>query len=366
VHGRGYFLISICAAVIALAIYKIYDKKANFYWLLFFVFSIIGFYTIPVFLYPFAAVVTFGLAAFGFSGNWLAFKQLLIAGAFIGFISVLLYSPTLLASGELLFRNRYVNPKPFADFYAGFPFFFTYTQGSIVGQETVGFYFWLVGFAGISLLLLFRKSLNQYVRQTGLHFGFLFLVWCCQIIPWVLIFVQRVRPPERVLFYKGFFDLLVVGIVLYLIGFYLCRRRPKILLGGFLLFIAVYNAYEINKARKNAETEILNEAFDARLQAIIATGAKLIFANEIYYSGNLRYEYFKHQPKGFFLSEYLYNPAYPYEVVILDKKRGPLAELPLEKYQLFYQDKFVTIYFSKALLARQQKAIPAIPGNQKR
>src|SRR5688572_15816462 len=356
VHGRGYFLISICAAIIALAIYKFYQGKEHFYWLVFLLFSIIGFYTIPVFLYPFAATAFFGMLAFGFSKNWLAFKQLIIAAVFISFISLLLYSPALLASGELLFRNRYVNPKPFADFYAGFPFFFTYTQGSVVGQETVGFYFWLLGFAGISLGLLFRKRLNGYVRQTGLSFGFLFLVWCNQVFPWLLIFMQRVRPPERVLFYKGFFDLLAIGIGFYLVGFHLFKRWPKILIAGFLVFIAGYSAYQIRKAKKNNETEILNDAFDARLQSIIASGARIIFANEIYYSGNLRYEYFKHRPEGFVLNEYLYNPAYKYDAVILDRKSETPAQFPVGNYELYYQDKFVQIFFAKALLSEKQKA----------
>ncbi len=350
VHGRGYFLMSICAALVGLAAFKIYERKENLYWLVFLVCSVIGFYTIPIFLYPFVTVFIFSALAFGFKKDWPALRNLVLISIFVGLITALLYTPVIMGSKELLFSNRYVQARPFDAFYQGFPFFFTYTQGSVIGQETYGFYFWLLGFLGISGLLLLNFRWPVLLKNAALKPAFLFLIWINMLLPWIFIFIQRVRPPERVLFYKGFFDLLAIGVVLYVFGFFVFRKWPKLLIAGFLLFIAGYSAYQIHKTRRNEEIEIMAGDFDTRLQTILRSGAKVIYANEIYYSGNLRYEFFKHGKYDLILSEFHFNPIHKYEVLILDQS-GPAPEaLSLADYQLFYQDKFVRIFFLKSFL----------------
>lgn len=350
VHGRGYFLVSICAAVAALGLYKLYERSETHYWLVFIVASVIGFYTIPVYLLPFSGLLVFGAIALTVGKMPEKLKALLLACGFIGATTALLYTPVLLASGpELLLGNRYVNGRPFADFVAGFPFLFSYTQGSIVGQETYGFYLWLLSFAGISGLLLLQKPLKNYLQQLRLKPAFLFLIWCCQWVPWAVIFWQRVRPPERVLFYKGFFDLLALAIVIYAVGYFMWRRFPKLALAGFGVLLLGFGAYQANKVLRNEQVPILmSPGFDARLQEIVASGADTIYANEIYYSGNLRYELFKQRPKDVLLSEFLFNPAVPYEVVILDQKGPPPTAFNPKDYQVFHEDAFVKILFRKS------------------
>ncbi|KAA9340184.1 hypothetical protein [Adhaeribacter soli] len=349
VHGRGYFLVAVCSALAAIALIKILERKEDIYWLVFLVCTIAGFYTVPVFLYPFVAMLLFAIKVFVHENDRYSLGRLALVTFFAGFATILLYLPVLMGSGfKLLFFNDYVSRMPMTAFFQNLPGKMAHMQGAILGQETVGFYLWLLAIAGITFLLVFPHPGEKIIRKAGLHTSELFLVWCGSVLPWVMLVLQRVSPPERVFFFKSFFDFLAIGLAVYLAGFYLLKRRKQFwygIAGGWLL---LFGAYEVTKqVRAERSIAVLDERFDDRLQAIRQTNARKIFATDIYYSGYLRYEYFKHGVPHFIIDEHRFEPTRNYDLLILNRRRDSIPGLNLSAYNLWFQDSIVKIYLRK-------------------
>lgn len=348
VHGRGYFLVAVCSALAGIALIKILEKKEEIYWLVFLVCSIAGFYTVPVFLYPFVAMLLFAIKVFVHDKDRTALGKLILVTFFTGFATVLLYAPVLMGSGlKLLLFNDYVSRIPAATFFQNLPGKVFYMQGAVVGQESLGFYVWLLAIACLTFLLVFPQPCDKIIRKAGLHNAELFLVWCVAVLPWVMLVLQRVSPPDRVFFFKAFFDFLAIGLAVYVAGFYLLKKRKQLWYGIALAFLLIFGSYEVLKLERSEKIEVMDKNFDDRLQAIRQTGARTIFATDIYYSGYLRYEYFKHEPPGFVIDEYRFVPTRRYDLVILNRRQADIPEFNLSQYSLWFQDKSVQIYRRK-------------------
>ena len=89
-HGRGYFLMVLCVvlALISFILFLKFNQKktfvktsislktqSDFYLIVFIGNSILGFYTIPVFLYPFLSIVILGFLNFVYDRNRSAIKK---------------------------------------------------------------------------------------------------------------------------------------------------------------------------------------------------------------------------------------------------------------------------------------------------
>jgi hypothetical protein len=352
VHGRGYFLLTLCSVFAAISIFKIYERKSEHYWLVFLLSSVAGFFTIPVFLYPFLGLLFFGFAAFIFSRNRRAFLKLLLSTFFAGIATILLYVPVIMGSGvRLLFFNSYVSRMPAESFFQTFKPKLINMQGALLGQESIGFFLWLFSLAGLLFFLVFRKRFSSLWQGASLKPAAVVLLIVCSSLPWVLLALQQVSPPDRVFLFKAFFDFLLAGAALYLTGTLALRNFPRtwyMLLFGWVL---VFSAYETHKLlRMEKSVGVLDEKFDERLLAIRKTGARTIFANDIYYSGNLRYEYFKHGVPGFIIDEYRFVPTRKYDLLILNRNFPKPAGLDLSAFRLYFENSCVQIYLQKSEL----------------
>jgi hypothetical protein len=114
--ARGYTLLCACTLVAAAAMRVVVDHGARRAAIGFAVAAALGFYTVPVMLYPFV-----------FLGAWalLAAKQkrpVLAALAAALLLALALYAPVIAVSGaHTLLANPYVRPLPFATFFAALP-----------------------------------------------------------------------------------------------------------------------------------------------------------------------------------------------------------------------------------------------------
>ncbi|GAB4504488.1 MAG: hypothetical protein Fur0043_14820 [Anaerolineales bacterium] len=123
--ARGYILLELIALILlGLADYA-RTKKNRFAWLLLAVFSALGFFTIPIMLFPFGAIFLWlflsALAAdvgsayrsrFDFLKNWFW------SGMGAAVLTLVLYAPILLKDADLLLNNRFVRPLV----WEGYPF----------------------------------------------------------------------------------------------------------------------------------------------------------------------------------------------------------------------------------------------------
>lgn len=169
-NARGYSLFMLMSVLVFWLAARLVRKNNLFEWLLLALFTALGFWTVPMMLYPFGAVcVWIGLTAFldpqtrqAYGGSLRLLKYLFIAGILTIFLTGLLYSPVLLHSGPgPLFNNPFIAPLSFEEFWP------TLLESRV--PETLAE--WSRGFgpaglallsAGIFLSLIFHRQSGRY------------------------------------------------------------------------------------------------------------------------------------------------------------------------------------------------------------
>ncbi len=127
--ARGYGLLMLCFIMACYAAFKIVESPNRLAWLVFIVFSILGFYTMPSFLYPYLALNLFVLLS-----DRSKLSKLLLSGVITVAIVTVLYLPVILVNGlEALAGNEYVRPISRATVIAGLPAFLLNTLEVLFG-----------------------------------------------------------------------------------------------------------------------------------------------------------------------------------------------------------------------------------------
>ncbi len=215
--GRGYWLLIGLAGLVFFSTLELVRSHGRVHaaWACLLVAGVLGCYTVPPFVYVLAAAYSWlGWQALARRqwprvGALLAFGLATLAG------SALLYAPLLLISGlDALAGNGYVATLPTSEFWRGLPGYVWHTEGFLAGQRTLGGFLTLAG-----LLLAGRLCwLARLGRLSAATAGPLRALgrpalWF-MLLPYAVILVQRVYPPERVMLYKAqlFFVLLALGL----------------------------------------------------------------------------------------------------------------------------------------------------------
>ncbi len=120
-NARGYTLICLIFLLLLILANYLRQNKNPGAWTLFVILSALGFYTIPIMLYPVGIIAMwlFLSAIFKDTGLKPSFivKNLGISLAFILLLTFLLYSPVITTIGlDKIIANKYVTPQPVANF----------------------------------------------------------------------------------------------------------------------------------------------------------------------------------------------------------------------------------------------------------
>ncbi|GAB6123812.1 hypothetical protein [Dysgonomonas termitidis] len=193
--SRGYYLVLLFLIIALYAAYNIiHDGNRKKDWLFFSVSSILGFYAMSSFLYPF---VTLNVILLVFYPKGL--KRQLLSGAFISAAVLLLYSPVILLEGfASIGNNGYVTPRDrLAVLKELFPFLGTALR-DISGVE------WYVVLSVLVLSLL-ALVINKDKRRLSVA-----AVWL--LAPVLLLTVHSVIPFSRTFSYYGFILVFIAGI----------------------------------------------------------------------------------------------------------------------------------------------------------
>ncbi len=190
--ARGYTLIClIFLSILALAAYLKQSRNTGA-WLLFAILSAIGFYTIPIMLYPFGTVVTWLLLSIIFEKTKIKrsrlLKNLFIYVTFTSVLTSILYAPVVAVSGiESIIANQWVTPRSWSYFIAGFPS----SLASLWNywNTDIPFVITFLLSAGFFISLVFHKRLSVHRVPIVLAA----VIWCIPVVA-----AQRVVPYIRV------------------------------------------------------------------------------------------------------------------------------------------------------------------------
>lgn len=165
--ARGYILLELIALILlGLADYA-RTKKNRFAWLLLAVFSALGFFTIPIMLFPFGAIFLWlFLSALvtdvgdAYASRFDFLKDWFWSGMGAAALTLVLYAPILLKDANLLLNNRFVRPLV----WEGYPFIVLERLLDTWGQWTANVPQWLVsvGVAGLVSSLVFHGWIARH------------------------------------------------------------------------------------------------------------------------------------------------------------------------------------------------------------
>jgi len=193
--SRGYALVNLFFILALTESFDIVKLENNTkHWIRFALFSILGFYAMPSFLYPFVTLNIF-ILYFLYKNVW---KQL-AANAFVILGVVLLYLPILINDGlSAITDNRYVKPTDWLQTLKTLPYFYPFTLAEISGIH------WILLFilAIVSGWILIRSK-----DKITIVFALVVLS-----APLLLMGLQRIVPFARVFCYLGFVFVLLLAL----------------------------------------------------------------------------------------------------------------------------------------------------------
>lgn len=193
--SRGYSLVNlffVCSLFCSLNIIKGQNTTLN--WLLLILFSILGFYTMPSYLYPFLTLNGF---IFVLQPNYIHKQQFLIF--VVGLVTLVLYLPIICNDGlSAITDNPYVKSGGFFHTLKSLPLFYLLTLQEITGIH------WsiIVLLLSISIYLILKSK-----NTLNITFAIIFI-----LAPVILLGLHRVIPFARVFNYYSFVVVLLVLI----------------------------------------------------------------------------------------------------------------------------------------------------------
>jgi uncharacterized membrane protein len=262
VSARGYILVTLLTVMAFLLACYLMRQRNSFAWCLLVVLAALGFYAVPIMLYPFGFLLLWMLMSTSdvdarkyTRSAWRG--HLVAAGAAAALASLFLYSPILLGPGarEIVAQNRVLQSQSVQAFLAGLP---QWTNDTIAEWTSYWGPGWSVIFlAGIVLSLVVPKEQRAYRVHTMFA-----------LVPAValLLLVQRPLPVSRawlwVIPFAAIWASAGLGVLL---GFVRRSRHGERLSAGLvlLLVIALAGSGLMSTRRRVIANDVENPAAEA-------------------------------------------------------------------------------------------------------
>ncbi len=183
---RGYCLLDFCFLIMMYSIFKILNENKIFYWWIFIISSILGFYVMPSFLYPFLTSIFIIILFLKKISIRLIFSTLIIV-TIVG----ILYTPIILINGlNALVNNRFVQPIERVEVLKKLPLFLITAL-----KEITGVHFYIVlGIIILGIIIMIKEKLKP-----ALIISIVFL-----LSPIILLISHSVIPFSRTFVYYVF------------------------------------------------------------------------------------------------------------------------------------------------------------------
>ncbi len=210
--GRGYMVQLLLMLFTAYCFFKYLKTDNRLYRLLFIIGSVLGFFTIPTFLYPWISMWVLAAVIYN-KFVVVSLRQLLRLIFTVGFLTFLCYLPVLIISGpKLLFGNSWIQPLPFDGYFSEWLWYLDSYFNNLWNMDENG---WIVSLVVVILAISLRKYLF-FMEKVPAWDSWL-KAWALIILmPLVLIFIQRVLPFQRVWLYVVLFNSVMAVFVFYI------------------------------------------------------------------------------------------------------------------------------------------------------
>jgi uncharacterized membrane protein len=187
-RGRGYSLVALFTVLIMYLAYYLRKTKNLYAWSLLVLFSALGFYSVPIMLFPFGIVFVWLIfdnlftepgpykSKFNFLKYWF------LAGISTAVLVLILYTPIFIYSGvNKVFANQFVTPKPWSGYISLIPnLILDVWQEWTGGLPVIWMILLVVGFF-LSLLLIILTPRGRFPLQFA---AFL----------WIVVLILFLRP----------------------------------------------------------------------------------------------------------------------------------------------------------------------------
>jgi hypothetical protein len=338
-HARGYYLQLLCLLMSSLFLYSFYKQNRQttnekFDLLFFILFSAWGFWAIPTYLYAFVCQATIYIL-FGRQKKTFLIALLLTVG-----VVLLLYAPILLSAGiNAITGNNWVKPITKSNFSLAWWDYFNHVNGVFYSLESIGTLLQLLLY-GLLLYFYFTDKKNNNTKDNTLIISILIF----SLLPFVLIYLQKVLPFPRIWLYKSAVEYLGWGYVIARITI-ACQRKykhqEKNVLGFYYfscgIYVVILVAFLVYQIRyKSAEYKAL-APFLAKISTI---SPKIIFTDYDFYNVFLRYDALE-KNKSVHIDCPTQSKDKIYELYIYKKETKRIENQSLS---LIYEDDFVKVY----------------------
>lgn len=323
--SRGYELVSLFFVVSLYCTYQIIQHSSEKrYWIIFSISSILGFYTMPSYLYPFLtlhACLLLGRSPLIRSQKSSFFSTIAIVAV--------IYTPIILVNGlKAIVGNVYVQPIPRLVLIEKLPSFFSETLQTIFGIP----WLFIAPLMAISLLYVVYKKDSFHIKTISIFIA----------APFLLLGVHSVIPFPRTFYY---YSVIVAFLCLYPAYSFIQRFSTKtillcVIVAQVLLFVNFTNVI----------TEYENYSISSHHIITQIIGAKNYFINSEQFDIFLRFEL---QTSGY--KSVVPNVVFPpvkmssdtmtsYDYVVIDKKYDMT-----QNRKPTYTNRLSNIYSSKYL-----------------
>ncbi len=340
-QGRGYGLLTLWVTLAAYAAVQIGRGGANgrrWHWGLGGA-CVLGFYTVPVFLYPFAGLALYLLVALARRRAWGQLRELLVTGAGAGAATALLYLPVLLVNGPgALTGNAWVAPLPGPQFRAAFP---GHLQAVAAGLW-YGDGPYRAGLAVAVLALALGTVLARGAPAAVRHWAWLLVGQAAVVV--LLPALQGALPPGRTFGYLAVFAFPVAawGLVGAVARLPLPRwgRGVVVLAVGGLLCAATAVRF-VRMAHDPAFG--LYDSLDGVAALLYRRGAESVFTRNYEYNLCIRFA-FRTQGRDVRVDTGTPAAGFRYGYVVVPRGEAFPAALPRSAYRLLYQDPEAVVF----------------------
>jgi uncharacterized protein with PQ loop repeat len=241
-QGRGYGVQLLCMtiAIISLVEWLRYGQE-KYMKTIFIASSVLGFYAVPTYLYPFVSMLFFAMII----ATKVHYKKLFVLVLYVGVLVLLLYAPILFFNGiDAVVNNSWVKALDRDLWLQKLPDY-THNLLDVFWDTSLGSSTWLT--VAFVLGCIYLKPLRKWL--------------CFLLIPFAIIAIQRVLPYARVFTFQAAF--FWAGLA-YMIASLSKKRQYTWLTMVLVVLLAVYNAYGWTIRVKHS-----NSPYEQQLTAVI-------------------------------------------------------------------------------------------------